>query len=48
MASKVKLTRLESEIDRCRVECNWKKSVELATQLTVNKSTDLGEFDIDR
>ncbi|XP_005109408.1 tetratricopeptide repeat protein 7B isoform X2 [Aplysia californica] len=40
MASKVKVTRLESEIDRCRVECNWKKSVELAKQLTV-KSTDL-------
>uniref|UniRef100_A0A2C9KRA4 Tetratricopeptide repeat protein 7 N-terminal domain-containing protein n=1 Tax=Biomphalaria glabrata TaxID=6526 RepID=A0A2C9KRA4_BIOGL len=40
MASKTKTYRLESEIDKCRVECNWKKAVELAKQGAL-KSTDI-------
>ncbi|GFR67492.1 tetratricopeptide repeat protein 7B [Elysia marginata] len=39
MASKTKTHRLEAEIDKCRVDCNWKKAVELAKQWA-SKSTD--------
>ncbi|XP_059174334.1 tetratricopeptide repeat protein 7B-like [Physella acuta] len=39
MASKVKTYRLESEIDKCRAESCWKKSVELAKQ-GATKSAD--------
>ncbi|XP_041353542.1 tetratricopeptide repeat protein 7B-like isoform X2 [Gigantopelta aegis] len=40
MASKLKITRLESEIEKHRVDANWKRAVELAKQL-VQKSPDL-------
>ncbi|XP_064601863.1 tetratricopeptide repeat protein 7B-like isoform X2 [Liolophura sinensis] len=38
MATKTKLTRLESELEKSRAEENWKKAEELARQLSV-KST---------
>ena len=41
MASKVKITRLESEIEKHRVDANWKKAVEISKQLG-QKSPDLG------
>ncbi|ESO87594.1 hypothetical protein LOTGIDRAFT_127587 [Lottia gigantea] len=40
MASKLKPARLESEIERCRVEANWKRALELAQQLG-QKSPDM-------
>lgn len=44
MASRAKYNRVESEIDKHRVECNWKKSVELAKQWSA-KSPELGIAD---
>ncbi|RUS75974.1 hypothetical protein EGW08_016256 [Elysia chlorotica] len=40
MASKTKIHRFEVEIDKCRVDCNWKRAVELAKQ-SAPKSTDI-------
>ncbi|XP_050402565.1 tetratricopeptide repeat protein 7B [Patella vulgata] len=40
MASKLKPARLESEIERCRTDSNWKRACELAQQL-VQKSPDM-------
>lgn len=42
MATKTKLTRLESELEKSRAEENWKKAEELARQLSV-KSTGQGK-----
>jgi hypothetical protein len=38
---KSKLTRLETEIDKCRADSNWSKAVSLAKQITA-KSSGLG------
>ena len=42
MASKVKVSRLESEIEKCRVEGEWNKVSELVKQLS-SKNPGLGK-----
>ena len=42
MASKVKMSRLESEIEKCRVEGEWNKVSELVKQLS-SKNPGLGK-----
>ena len=43
MAAKMRLARLESEIDKCRTECNWSKALDLARQISA-KSPALGIY----
>ena len=42
----MKVARLESELEKCRLEGNWAKAVDLARQLSTGKSTGLGESEI--
>lgn len=42
MASKTKPSRIQSEIEKCRVEGHWGKALELVSQLS-SKSTSLGK-----
>lgn len=42
MAAKVKLNRLESEIEKCRAERSWLKALEIAKQLAI-KQQHLGK-----
>lgn len=42
MAAKVKLKRLESEIEKCRAERSWLKALEIAKQLAI-KQQHLGK-----
>ena len=41
MAAKTRVTRLESEIEKCRVDANWPKALDLARQIS-SKSATLG------
>ena len=38
----MKVARLESEIEKCRSECNWSKAVDLARQMST-KSQKQGD-----
>ena len=42
MASKVKMSRLESEIEKCRVEGEWNKVSEIVKQLS-SKNPGIGK-----
>lgn len=42
MAAKVKPSRLESEIEKCRAECSWQRALEFVRQL-VHKSPGFGK-----
>lgn len=42
MATKAKVARLESEIEKCRTESNWSKATDLARQVSTKSSPALG------
>ncbi len=45
MAAKTKVTRLESEIEKCRAEANWAKALDLGRQMST-KSQTLGKVKV--